>query len=131
MNLPPLYSKDDRITREYKNDAFDRVLLQLLDKQFGYYTFVRKIYKDLVPDHQLEKRQKRKKTSEPAITPLAETVVVDGDMSLGYFLCPECRPAVGDKIIARSGKDGIKIHRMDCVALQSVSYNKLLEAHRV
>ncbi len=129
LNLPPLYSKEDRITKEYKNEVFDRVLLQLLDKQFGYYTFVRKIYKDILPDkHLKQKEAKRAKTSP---TPLAETVVVDGDLSIGYFLCPECRPSVGEKIIARSGKDGIKVHRMDCVALQSISYNKLMEAHWV
>lgn len=131
FNLPPLYSKDDRITKEYKNDAFDRVLLQLLDKQFGYYTFAKKFYKDLMPEHPWATwLQRKKKGAEHAVTPLAETVVVDGDMSIGYFFCPECRPEVGDKIIARSWKDGIKIHRMDCIALQSVSYNKLLEAHR-
>lgn len=129
LGLPPLYSKDDRITKEYKNEQFDRVLLQLLDKQFGYYTFIRKLYKDRLPENFPQPQHEKKKTATPALTPLAQTVVVDGDMSIGYFLCPECRPEVGEKIIARSWKDGIKIHRMSCIALQSVSYNKLLEAH--
>ena len=44
-------------------------------------------------------------------------------------MCPECRPKVLDRIIARSGKDGIKIHRIDCVAITSVAPEKLLEAH--
>jgi (p)ppGpp synthase/HD superfamily hydrolase len=34
-----------------------------------------------------------------------------------------------DRIIARSGKDGIKIHRIDCIAITSVAPEKLLEAH--
>lgn len=34
FGLPPLYSKDDRVTKQYKNEQFDKVLLQLLDKQF-------------------------------------------------------------------------------------------------
>lgn len=129
LNLPALYSKDDRITKEYKNEHFDRVLLQLLDKQFGYYTFVKKIYKDILPDEHL--KQKTASREKQKMTPLAETVVVDWDLSIWYFLCPECRPVAWEKIIARSGKDGIKVHRMNCVALQSISYNKLLEAHRV
>lgn len=131
LGLPALYSKDDRITKQYKNSEFDRALLQLLDKQFWYTTFARKIYKDILPEDFLHQQQaEKKKTAWIVQTPLAQTVVVDGDMTIGYFLCPECRPEVGNKIIARSGKDGIKIHRMSCVALQSVSYNKLLEAHR-
>ena len=133
FQLPALYSKDDRITKQYKNEQFDRVLLQLLDKQFGYYTFLRKIYKDQLADNQVlhDQEKEKKKAMQVVHTPLAETIIVDGDMSIGYFFCPECRPAVGAKIIARSGKDGIKIHRMNCVALQSISYNKLLEAHWV
>lgn len=93
---------------------------------------MRKIYRDQLSEHFLLQEQEKKKQKQHVHhTPLAETIIVDGDMSIGYFLCPECRPSVGDKIIARSGKDGIKIHRMSCVALQSVSYNKLLEAHWV
>lgn len=81
--LPSLYSKDDRITKEYKHERLDHVLLQLLDKQFGYYTFVKKIYKDLMPqDQNLVKSSQRKKIQAPVYTPLAETVVVDGDMSI-------------------------------------------------
>ncbi len=102
LSLPPLYSKDDRITRQYKNTEFDRVLLQLLDRQFGYNAFVKKIYKDLLSDDVLYQQAEKKKKGSSTFSPLAQTVVVDGDMSIGYFLCPECRPQVGDKVIARS-----------------------------
>ena len=44
-NLPSLHSKWDLITKEYKWEFFDRLLLQLLDKQMGYLTFIKKIYK--------------------------------------------------------------------------------------
>lgn len=129
MWLPVLYSKDDRITREYKNEAFDRLLLQLLDKQFGYTTLVKKVYKDILPEPAWRLTREKKQIWESSLSAMAQSVVIDGDVSIGYFLCPECRPEVGDKIISRSWKDGIKVHRMSCVALQSVSYNKLLEAH--
>lgn len=129
-HLPALFAKDDRISKQYKNERLDQVLLQLLDKQFGYYTFIKRLYKDQLPESSPLLQQQKKKSQTTVYSPLAETVVVDGDMSIWYFLCPECRPTVGEKIIARSGKDGIKIHQMSCVALQSVSYNKLLEAHR-
>jgi (p)ppGpp synthase/HD superfamily hydrolase len=41
-----------------------------------------------------------------------------------------CSPQPGQKIIARSGKDGIKIHTMNCKALQTVSLDKLIKAKR-
>jgi (p)ppGpp synthase/HD superfamily hydrolase len=37
---------------------------------------------------------------------------------------------VGEKIIAKSSKEGIKIHTMFCKALKTISYSSLLEAHR-
>lgn len=45
-------------------------------------------------------------------------------------MCPECKPDTHNKIIARSGKDGIKIHCTYCVAIATVDPGKLLEAHR-
>ena len=45
-------------------------------------------------------------------------------------MCPACSPVHDDKIIARSGKDGIKIHTMSCKALQTVSLDRLIKASR-
>ena len=55
---------------------------------------------------------------------------MDNDKHLHCILCPECQPCPGDKIIAKSGKEGIKIHTMRCKALKTLSYVSLLEAHR-
>lgn len=122
-NLPVLFSKEDLITKEYKGEAFERILLQLLDKQIWYFTFLNKFYKHLLVDvHNVS----AKKVVDTHVTP---EVVIDGWLRLGYFMCPECRAQVGDRIIARSWKDGIKIHRLDCVAISSVSPERLLEAH--
>lgn len=57
-------------------------------------------------------------------------VMIDGGLRLGYLLCPECKPTPADKIIARSGKDGIKIHTLSCRGVASVAPEKFLEAHR-
>lgn len=122
-NLPELHSKDDLITKEYKGEQLDRVLIQLLDKQIGYMTFIKRYYKNRIPD---ETSKDVKKVAISADTP---EVVIDWGLRLWHFLCPECRPKPYDTIIARSWKDGIKIHRIDCVALSSVAPEKLLEAH--
>ena len=46
------------------------------------------------------------------------------------IFCPECNPEIWDKIIWKSGRDGIKIHTLKCKALKTLSYSSLLEAHR-
>jgi len=46
------------------------------------------------------------------------------------MLCNECKPEHGQKIIAKTGKEGIKIHTLECKALKTISFEKLMEAHR-
>lgn len=123
-NLPSLHTKDDLITREYKWEQLDRVLLQLLDKQIWYITFIKRFYKHQIPDEQVAA------TKNIVSKPDSLEVVIDWWLRLWHFMCPECRPKQLDRIIARSWKDGIKIHRIDCIAITSVSPDKLLEAHR-
>lgn len=124
FKLPGLYTKGDLITKEYKWEAFDRLLIQLLDKQVWYTTFIKKIYKKVLPP---EEKSTHKKVSNGEKIP---EVMIDGGLRLWYVLCPECKPTVTDKIIARSGKDGIKIHTLSCRGVASVAPEKFLEAHR-
>lgn len=123
FELPQLHSKEDLISKEYKWEQLDRVLIQLLDKQIGYMTFIKRFYKNRIPD---ETSKDIKKIASSIDTP---EVVIDWWLRLWHFLCPECRPKPFDTIIARSWKDWIKIHRIDCIALSSVAPEKLLEAH--
>lgn len=123
FKLPPLYSKNDLITKEYKWENFDRMLLQLLDRQMWYITFIKKFYKAQMPADETKSTVKQVAVSQKS------EVIVDGGLRLEYILCPECKPTSENKIIARSWKDGLKIHRMSCIALRSVNFEKLLEAH--
>jgi (p)ppGpp synthase/HD superfamily hydrolase len=56
--------------------------------------------------------------------------VVDGDELINYYFCYECKPKPGDKIIAKVGRDGIRIHTVACRGIKTISFDKLLEAHR-
>jgi (p)ppGpp synthase/HD superfamily hydrolase len=73
------------------------------------------------------------KPAEKDLKELKESlaVVVDGDTLINYFFCHECQPKPGEKIIAKTGKDGIKIHAVDCKGTKTISFDKLLEAHRL
>lgn len=121
--LPPLYSKKDIIAKQYKWENFDRLMLQLLDRQRWYITFLRKIYKEEFPE------QERKSATKKTIISEKKEVIVDWGLRLWYFLCPECRPHYPNRIIARSWKDGLKIHSIDCKAIASIAPEKFLEAH--
>ncbi|HBB04660.1 TPA: hypothetical protein DCZ39_07365 [Patescibacteria group bacterium] len=57
-------------------------------------------------------------------------VVVDGDNMINYYFCHECKPKLGEKIIAKTGRDGIRIHTVGCRGIKTISFDKLLEAHR-
>lgn len=56
-------------------------------------------------------------------------VDVDNNRFLQYHFCNECQPKTGDKIIAQTAKDEIKIHTTQCKLLKRISYNSLLETH--
>ncbi|MBP7847609.1 hypothetical protein KA013_00060 [Patescibacteria group bacterium] len=55
--------------------------------------------------------------------------MVDSDKEMDLGMCPECTPSYPEKVIARSGKDGIKVHTLACEAMKTMDYKKLLEAH--
>ncbi|MDR2415586.1 MAG: hypothetical protein LBD75_03055 [Candidatus Peribacteria bacterium] len=109
-----------------------------MDKQETYGNIVRAAYPELqktlqdktvVSDVSIQQKE-LKKNIQTSFGGQLEEVVVDNDKSLHCIFCPECTPHIGDKIIAKSGKEGIKIHTMHCKALKTISYSALLEAHR-
>lgn len=60
----------------------------------------------------------------------ASSVIVDSDLHLNYYFCPECKPQLGDRIIAKTGRSGIKIHTLSCRSMKTIAFDKFLEAHR-
>lgn len=126
--LPPLYSQDDLITRVYKNEERENLILNIFEKQQTPHAFLKTLYPQIKSLQPLPSLQVLKKSESEQ---LVATVIVDGDKILPYSICPECAPVLGEKIIAKSNKDGIKIHALTCKALKTLSYEKILEAHRV
>ena len=117
----------------------ERRLLQVLDKQETYWSIVRAAYPDLKKETQwktlitdtnvLQKELKSEITAAISGGVKSSDVMVDNDKLLHCVFCPECKPSIWDKIIAKSGRDGIKIHTLKCKALKTLSYSSLLEAH--
>jgi GTP pyrophosphokinase len=125
-DLPTLYSKQDIISKELGKEELEKVLVNIGEGKESVIKFVKKFYPQISQEEK-EKSQERKQDLEKEN--LSGQVIVDIDKKIDYTLCKECNPKPGDKIIARAGKDGIKIHKLDCKALKNVSLDKLIEAH--
>ena len=136
FDLPALWSKDDKLSKHFNPTEWESTLRQVYDKQISPTKLLRMVYKDQIDERELEEKEKLKlKKSLQSIkksVPISATpVIIDLDKELDVVLCPECKPSSRkkSKIIAKSDKQMMKVHCVDCVALDTVKADKLYEAH--
>jgi len=124
LDLPLFNSKKDRITKEFSGEALERLMYRVLDRQLT----VTKLIKDFYPETavSLEKIPDKQIVEDK---PKVGRVIIDENKIVDYELCPECQPQTGNKIISRTWKDSIKVHKLSCTALKTIVPKKLLEAH--
>jgi (p)ppGpp synthase/HD superfamily hydrolase len=108
---------------------------KIYDKHVSALKVIKEVYAEYFEKlNELEVQQIRanqqKNKLKRALEISGPRILVDGDIKLELVLCPACNPQPGDKIIAKSDKEGMKIHSIGCRALQTVHYNKLYQAHR-
>lgn len=120
----PLFKSSDCLIRkkyEHKEEELENKLIEMLDK-WGYGSFINSFYKTEL--------KKQKYVSPKNIIPKKEwnTIIIDGNHNFEYEICPECN-SIESQIIAKSSKDGIKIHHIGCKALNTIGYEKLIAAH--
>lgn len=135
FGLPLLWHKDDKVLKLFPGDQREQQLYKIRDRQISITRFLRQVYgNDLVPEQQYWPTQtqimsKKKEAATLLIKPGPHAVIVDGDKTMEVLFCPECAPQPTMSIIARSWKDGIKVHSMWCEALTTIDPTKLIEAH--
>lgn len=135
LGLPLFRSDRDKIQKLDDPLEVERRILMVLDKQDSYGNIVRLAYPDLLKN--VVEKSIIKDTGELKDTLKHEiknqnstfSVIVDNDKHLNCTFCPECHPKLGDKIIAKSTRQWIKVHTMHCKALKTISFDSLLEAH--
>ncbi len=132
FSLPLLYASTDLISKKYNKDEIEKKLLIVLDKKETYLHFIKEFYPQEVAQA-TERAYVWPKIAEKELHSLKENfaVVVDGDALFNYSFCQECMPKPGQKIIAKTWREGIKIHAIDCKALKTIALDKFLEAHRL
>jgi len=124
--LPLFHLGSDKFSKIYKNEEIENRLINIANRKETYWELIKSIYPDewnRIKNQQKNNQKKIKEISQ-------QSVIVDGNKLINFELCPECNPQNHEKIIAKTGKDVIKIHGIWCKALKHVSLDKLLEAHR-
>jgi len=130
--LPLFYSSGDQISKKYTKDEIEKKLLAILDRKENYSQLIKSVYPKEVAA-QKEGAYTGPKLAEQDLKDFKETlaVIVDSDTLINYYFCHECKPKPGEKIIAKTWRDGIRIHTVDCRWIKTIAFDKLLEAHRV
>jgi len=130
--LPYLGTEKDMLSKALWHKKLEQRLIWLAEGQESATTLLKVAYAEDIHSfytkqktHQKDqiKKQLKKKATDTS------HAIIDVDKVLDYTVCPVCHPQVWQKIIARTWKDGIKIHTISCDALQTISFGKLLEAH--
>lgn len=127
LNLPILNNKDNLINKVYDKKLLNNKLIDALETKWLYNTIIKSAYPKIYQAY-IQKINPTKKIDKPKKTKHTN-VIIDDNKLINYYLCPECKPKITDKIIAKTGKDGIKVHKLSCNAMKTISVSKLLEAH--
>ncbi|PID34630.1 MAG: hypothetical protein CR971_02210 [candidate division SR1 bacterium] len=127
LKLPSLYSKEDQLSQYYTHKDLENKLLDIIDKKTSITHLIKSVYpnsiKDTTPDKGEKKKQKNKSQYQ------YQDIIIDDHRMANFSLCPECNPQHSEKIIAKVDRHGIKIHKTGCIAMQTIHFDKLLEAH--
>ena len=125
--LPILWSKEDLISSSMNKKDLDKQLLDALEAK----TIYTKIIKNAYPKqyHEIIKEKWNIGYIQTKEEQWNVDIIIDWNKLANYNFCPECSPKPNDKIIAKTWRDGIKIHTIWCKALKSIAAGNLLEAH--
>jgi len=126
LNLPELFSKDDRITKDKTEDEINKILVQINNKNLSPTKIVKEYYPEIFTKKKELQTQEKINNIEKEVK---DKILIDNSSLFKYSTCPECKPIKWDKIIWKASSEWIKIHKTSCKALKSVNFQKLVEAH--
>lgn len=128
--LPKYEWSGDQIAKMYTKQEFEKKILEIMDKKLTYSQLIKCVYpKEWEATNKMTNTWSHQAQISKDI-PISSKILIDGDRLFNYSLCPECSPVIWQKIIAKAGRDWIKVHTTACKSLKTISFDKLLEAHR-
>ncbi len=131
IDLPKLDASNDKISKMFSKSDLEKKFIEILDRKSNYSQLIKSVYP-------VEREKQNKVTNsnffQTQLQQIKEDaiarILIDWDRLSNYSLCRECHPWLHDKIIAKSWRDGIKVHKTHCKWLKTINFDKLLEAHR-
>ena len=130
LSLPTISSKDNKINKVYNKKDLDKKLLDATENRALYNDIIKSWYPETYKEYFQNKINSTNKEIKKEIdTNWIKNIIIDDDKLINYYLCPECKPTYPQKVIAKTWRNGIKIHNLECRALKSISPSNLLEAH--
>ena len=128
--LPILWAKDDKISMQLEKKELEKQLIEALENKSIYNKLIKSAYPKEYHKFIREKFDANTNTVDKTLESWIANIIIDGNRLSNYTLCPECDPTKSKKIIAKTWRDGIKIHGINCKALKTIAPWNLLEAHR-
>lgn len=131
LSLPALNAKENEINKIYEKKDLNKKLLDANENRSIYHDIIKSWYPETYKKYFQNKNNKsNKKIIKDLNIDWIKGIIIDDDKLINYYLCPECKPSHPKKIIAKTWRDWIKVHTLECRALKSISPNNMLEAHR-
>ena len=129
LKLPNINSKENEINKAYDKKELQKKLIDATENKFIYNEILKKAYPKEYKEYYNNKTNTTNNNTKKIEDNKTTHIIIDDDKLINYYLCPECKPSYPQKIIAKTGRDWIKIHNINCRALKTISWNNLLEAH--
>ena len=132
LGLPLLGSAEDKISKQLSKDELENNLILIAQGQLPMLRFLKKFWLREIEALEKQKlaKQQVKDEIQKDLASVKREVIIDFDKSkLNYSFCQACNPKVWDRIIAKTGRTAIKVHKISCKSLKSINYAHLLEAH--
>lgn len=131
--LPLIWTKKDKITKKYKWEEYQNIMVKISEKQITATKLIKEVYPDTFRIskniNNLQDNTKSQSETLEKETSKQNNVIIDWNKKLEYSICPECKPTNPDKIIWKADREWIKVHNLECTALKRINYEKLLQAH--
>lgn len=121
--LPEIYSKEDKISSKFSDKELNLILLQVYNKNTSPIRLLKEVYN-------ISPKAKEEKPQTPPKPVKQDQVLIEDSSLFQTFFCPECNAKIWDTIIWKVTKEWVKVHNVNCKALKSVNFDKLVEAHR-
>lgn len=76
-----------------------------------------------------EKVKKEKKVHEPKNEENFRELIIGGEKHIPYRFAHCCEPKIGDKVVGYITRNGVNIHKIDCISLREKDFDRYIPAY--